>query len=69
MRGKRTGHGKLLCSNGDKYIGQFKNDFMHGEGTFVSEHCTYVGTIAENKFHGTILMVTHLPTHSLMILC
>ncbi len=64
LRGKRMGHGKLVYSNGDKYIGQFKNDFMHGEGTLVTQHCTYTGNIAENKFHGTLLITTPLLTHS-----
>jgi hypothetical protein len=72
LRGKRVGHGKLLVSNGDKYIGNFMNDCMHGEGLLVTQHSTYEGNFAENKYHGTALThslthsLTHQHTHSLM---
>ncbi len=52
VRGKREGYGKMVFSNGDKYIGHFSNDFMHGDGTLVTKYTTYVGTFAENTYHG-----------------
>lgn len=52
VRGKRVGHGKLVFSNGDKYIGHFLNDFMHGTGTLVTKYSTYVGAFVENTYQG-----------------
>jgi 1-phosphatidylinositol-4-phosphate 5-kinase len=32
---KRTGFGKYVWANGDKYIGQWLNGVMHGRGAFL----------------------------------
>jgi hypothetical protein len=30
----RDGQGTLTFTNGNKYVGEFKNDKFHGQGTF-----------------------------------
>ena len=34
---KRNGFGELYFVNGDRYIGQWKNNLMDGEGEFISK--------------------------------
>ncbi len=36
--GKKEGLGILDMKNGSKYIGEFKNDKFHGEGTLVRKN-------------------------------
>ena len=47
------GQSTFTWTNGDKYVGEFKDNFMHGQGTFTfdSGH-EYVGQMKEGKFHG-----------------
>jgi hypothetical protein len=40
-------------TNGNKYVGEFKDNHFHGEGTFTFAHGDkYVGEWKEGKFHG-----------------
>ena len=32
----KSGGGKLILANGEKYIGLFKNDLIHGRGSFLN---------------------------------
>ena len=41
-----NGYGTHTWANGDKYIGQYKDDYLHGQGTY-----TYAdGEILKGKF-------------------
>ena len=46
----KHGHGKLTDKNGDVYEGDFKDDQMHGQGTFIAADGSmmYQGDFAEN---------------------
>ena len=35
---KFSGSGELYCKNGDKFVGQFKDNIKHGEGTLYSSN-------------------------------
>jgi len=37
FEGKWEGFGQLFAANGDKYVGQFKNDKANGKGDFISQ--------------------------------
>ena len=51
--GKRHGDGELNWSNGDKYVGRFKNGYIEGRGTISFRDGTeYSGQWRKNKFHG-----------------
>jgi hypothetical protein len=46
-------YGTFKFSNGDKYVGQFKDDKRHGQGTLTfSNGNKYVGEYKDNKRHG-----------------
>jgi hypothetical protein len=38
--------------DGSKYIGEFKEDKFHGEGTFTSDGASYIGEWEEGNMHG-----------------
>ena len=46
------GQGEMIWSNGDSYVGMFKNDRPHGEGTFKMQGITYIGHWENGKKHG-----------------
>ena len=46
-------NGTYIWENGDKYVGEWKNDKYHGQGTFTWENGDkYVGEWKNNKRHG-----------------
>ncbi len=49
----KNGTHKFIFSNGDKYIGAFKNTKRHGEGTMIFANGeVYTGSWEQDKFHG-----------------
>ena len=48
----------VTYSDGNRYVGQFKNNKRHGNGTFihVDGRGEYEGDFQENKFHGFGIM-------------
>lgn len=50
LEGKKNGFGTLILSNGEIFRGNFKQDLIHGEGTFVkNDGETIIGKWSENK--------------------
>ena len=51
-------YGTYIHENGDKYVGEWKNDEYHGQGTFYylaedkNKGDKYVGQFRNNKYHG-----------------
>ena len=44
---------KITLANGDKYVGQYKDDKKHGEGTWTfADGEKYVGEWKDDKRHG-----------------
>ena len=37
-----NGKGEWIFEDGTKYVGEFKNNLMHGEGTYISEDETRI---------------------------
>ena len=79
-KGKRNGYGKLVCKpacklvcepgcgHGDKYVGTFKDDKMHGRGTLQryckgEKYSTYTGDFRDNKYYGKGKIVYHFNGH------
>ena len=53
LYGKVNGIGVLSWSNGDEYIGEYKDGNMHGQGTYAWEKGDqYTGEWKKNSFHG-----------------
>lgn len=53
--------GVLTMANGNKYVGQFDNDKMHGEGQLLmKDGSSYVGEFRENKRCGRGRLYRHL---------
>ena len=53
-----NGTGTFAFSNGDKYVGEFKDGKMHGKGTLTSpDGEKYVGEFKDNMLegHGTLV--------------
>ena len=49
----KSGDGKLIKANGDKYIGEFFNDKINGKGEYIySNGDKYIGEFKDNVFHG-----------------
>ena len=45
--------GTIAYSDGDKYVGEFRNGFRHGSGTYTyADGSKYVGEFKNEKFHG-----------------
>ena len=45
--------GTMTFSNGDKYVGEFKDDEYHGQGTYTyAKGDKYVGEYKDDKPHG-----------------
>ena len=52
---KRNGQGVITSSNGDKYVGEFKNDMKYGPGQGISTYqdgSKYVGPYKDGRRHG-----------------
>ena len=45
----KEGHGKLMLSNDEFYIGEFRDDKPHGKGTFHSKKGTVHGVWSSGK--------------------
>ena len=53
MDGKENGLGTSSWTNGDKYIGEFKDEIMHGQGTWIyADGDKYVGEFKDDMMHG-----------------
>lgn len=53
QNGKIHGSGILYFSNGDKYLGQWKQQYREGKGKLIfHKGDVYVGHFRKNKFHG-----------------
>ena len=49
----REGQGDLTYPDGDKFVGEYKDDHRHGQGTFTSNNGEkYVGTYKDNRRNG-----------------
>ena len=56
--GKWNGYGTRTCANGNKYVGQFKNDKYHGNGTFTGANGSkYIGKWRDDKMHGQGILI------------
>ena len=52
MNGKQSGYGRWI-SNDSYYVGDYKDDKRHGQGTYVHRNgTTYVGAWKDSLFHG-----------------
>jgi hypothetical protein len=53
-RGKRQGKGELQYATGDRYVGEFFEDALDGEGVFYSTTVKgrYEGSFKDNNFNG-----------------
>jgi hypothetical protein len=49
---KRSGQGTLRWADGTKYVGEFRDDLMNGQGTYTSAEFNYVGGFSNSKFSG-----------------
>ena len=48
-----NGQGTYTYANGDKYVGEYKDDKIYGQGTFTRANGNkYVGELMDNKMHG-----------------
>ena len=53
FEGSYNGQGTYTWSNGDMYVGKWKNEKRNGKGTYTwSDGSKYVGEFKDNKFHG-----------------
>ena len=53
INGLANGRGTATCTNGDNYVGEFKDDKIHGQGTYTyANGDKYVGEHKDNKKHG-----------------
>ena len=43
-----NGQGTVTLPNGDKYVGEYKNDKRHGQGTFTGNDGTVMRGVWEN---------------------
>lgn len=48
MHDMKHGKGILLLENGEKYVGGFVNDLVHGKGTFYGNNSKIEGVWEEN---------------------
>lgn len=51
----REGVGKMELANGDRYVGEWRNDQMHGKGRYISEDGEYDGYWAAGLREGQVL--------------
>ena len=49
MGGQRNGQGTFISAGGDKYVGEFKDDNYHGQGTLTSANGRVKEGIWETK--------------------
>jgi hypothetical protein len=48
-----NGHGTYTYTNGDKYVGEYKNDKRNGQGTYTMANGTvYKGLFKDDKYVG-----------------
>lgn len=52
MNGQKDGMGKLLYADGTHYEGQFKDNYIDGEGTFFGKNQKYDGSWKNGRMHG-----------------
>ena len=53
IKDEKLHQGTAIYADGSKYVGQWKNDKMHGEGTFTfADGNKYVGQFIDSKFNG-----------------
>jgi hypothetical protein len=50
-----TGQGRLICSNGDYYEGEFRNNNAHGHGKYHQGKVMLEGEFQDNLPHGTAI--------------
>ena len=50
--GYMDGRGKMTYADGSVYEGDFVNDKLHGEGTYTFADGRYVGSFADDTYHG-----------------
>ncbi len=50
--GQRHGQGVFSWSNGDKYVGEYKNDLRNGQGSRTTKYGNYVGEWRDDSYHG-----------------
>ena len=50
--GKYHGKGTLIWSNGQKYVGEFKDGKWDGQGVFAFFDKSYVGEFKDDEYHG-----------------
>ncbi len=55
----REGHGTMELANGEQYIGEWKNDNMHGKGRFVSSEGEYEGLWVQGLREGQVETGNH----------
>jgi len=53
--GRMHGEGRVVASNGDEYVGTFKEGKFHGHGTYTFKHGggKYVGEFNDGVYHGS----------------
>ena len=54
-----NGHGTYTWMNGNKYTGNFKNDYFHGDGQYFiqQDETIFIGQWKENKLSGKIKLI------------
>jgi len=56
--GKRNGFGTHTLLNGSKYVGDWKDDKMHGEGIYTVNNYQYKGQFNDGNFNGNGSLIT-----------
>lgn len=58
MHGKANGQGTGTRSDGAKYIGGWKDNKQHGQGTSINPGGQYTGMFKNGLFHGQGTIIT-----------
>jgi len=49
----QNGQGTYTWTNGDKYVGEFKDGLLHGQGTMIyADGSKYAGQFADDEYNG-----------------